>query len=255
MFFCTFCKYFNISCSFTFTYLCQFLPFFSVPNCLSQTKTQNLLYLDDGPDDESHWQDRVSSGFDRLVAFASTELDKTRRSIEEAGPSNSCNTSPDSGITHSDGRTFLSSSSSSSHLELPLVVRASHYHHRGLLKTATVPIIKSSPSAGETIEQPPRTPSPSESTSESPPIIFNHHATTAQQVPVTNNLKIPLKYQRQKITSEKHFKKKFRERNWEEYEYENTKETLVNQEPESSRHKHKTAKFRPKGKDWHWDNE
>uniref|UniRef100_A0A336LMV9 Histone-lysine N-methyltransferase, H3 lysine-79 specific n=1 Tax=Culicoides sonorensis TaxID=179676 RepID=A0A336LMV9_CULSO len=212
---------------------------------------------DDVPDDESHWQDRVSSGFDRLVAFASTELDKSRRSIEEAGPSNSCNTSPDSGITHSDGRTFLSSSSSSSHLELPMVVRSGIGHHHsyhqhtsssGLLKT-TVPIIKSSP-AGETIEQPPRTPSPSE-TSDSPPIIFNHHTT---QVSVTNKLKIPLKYQRQKVTSEKHYKKKFRERNWEEYE-EYAREMGVEQEQEITRHKHKTAKFRPKGKDWHWDNE
>lgn len=193
-----------------------------------------------------------------MVAFASTELDKTRRSIEEAGPSNSCNTSPDSGITHSDGRTFLSSSSSSSHLELPMVVRGGLYHHHhqsqhassGLLKTTTVPIIKSSP-AGEAIEQPPRTPSPSE-TSDSPPIIFNHHA---PQVAVTNNLKIPLKYQRQKITSEKHFKKKFRERNWEEYEDSYAREASVDQEQETSRHKHKTAKFRPKGKDWHWDNE
>lgn len=34
-----------------------------------------------------------------------------------------------------------------------------------------------------------------------------------------SNLKIPLKYQRQsKVSSEKHYKKKFRERNWEEYE-------------------------------------
>lgn len=201
-----------------------------------------------------------------MVAFASTELDKTRRSIEEAGPSNSCNTSPDSGITHSDGRTFLSSSSSSSHLEIPIMggavgrLAASHssYHHQhmsssGLLKTTTVPIIKSSPAGMEHMEQPPRTPSPSE-TSESPPIIFNHHS--AQQVPVTNNLKIPLKYQRQKIPSEKHFKKKFRERNWEEYEDSYAKESLVDQQqPETSRHKHKTAKFRPKGKDWHWDNE
>ncbi|XP_063703386.1 histone-lysine N-methyltransferase, H3 lysine-79 specific isoform X2 [Culicoides brevitarsis] len=230
---------------------------------------------DDVPDDESHWQDRVSSGFDRLVAFASTELDKTRRSIEDAGPPNSCNTSPDSGIAHSDGRTFLSSSSSSgSHLELPMVVRGSgtyaHHHHHmhhqqssstsssgGLLKTTTVPIIKSSP-AGEPLldNQPPRTPSPSE-TSESPPIIFNHHASAASQIPVTNSLKIPLKYQRQKITSEKHFKKKFRERNWEEYEDSSYArgEAGTNAEGESSRHKHKSAKFRPKGKDWHWDNE
>lgn len=35
----------------------------------------------------------------------------------------------------------------------------------------------------------------------------------------SNSLKIPLKYQRQsKVSSEKHYKKKFRERNWEEYE-------------------------------------
>ncbi|XP_055387749.1 histone-lysine N-methyltransferase, H3 lysine-79 specific isoform X2 [Condylostylus longicornis] len=77
------------------------------------------------PDDETGWQDRISSGFDRLVAFASTELDKTRRSIDnDTAPSISCNTSPDSGIAHSsssDARTFLSTSSSSSHLDLPVV--------------------------------------------------------------------------------------------------------------------------------------
>lgn len=49
--------------------------------------------------EESKWQDRISTGFDRLVAFASTELDKRRRSTEG---SDSCNTSPDSGIGHGD---------------------------------------------------------------------------------------------------------------------------------------------------------
>lgn len=52
-------------------------------------------------------------------------------------------------------------------------------------------------------------------------------AVTAATVPTSNanlmhgnnSLKIPLKYQRQsKVSSEKHYKKKFRERNWEEYE-------------------------------------
>lgn len=72
-----------------------------------------LICIDDN-DDESHWQDRVSSGFDRLVAFASIELTKSRRSIEDGAPS----TSPDSGINQSsDGRTFLSSSSSSSQMD------------------------------------------------------------------------------------------------------------------------------------------
>lgn len=61
------------------------------------TLKKNALYylptgIDDG-DDESHWQDRVSSGFDRLVAFASIELTKSRRSIEDGAPS----ISPDSG--------------------------------------------------------------------------------------------------------------------------------------------------------------
>lgn len=83
-------------------------------------------------DDETLWQDRVSSGFDRLVAFASTELDKTRRSIDTdtiiasasaSSSSISCNTSPDSGITHSSlnsdtSRTFLSISSTSSQLNV-----------------------------------------------------------------------------------------------------------------------------------------
>ena len=43
-------------------------------------------------DGEADWHDRISSGFDRLVAFASTELDKRRRSTEGV------NTSPDSGL-------------------------------------------------------------------------------------------------------------------------------------------------------------
>lgn len=54
-----------------------------------------LIGIDDG-EDESHWQDRVSSGFDRLVAFASIELTKSRRSIEEGPPS----ISPDSGTSN-----------------------------------------------------------------------------------------------------------------------------------------------------------
>lgn len=81
-----------------------------------------LICIDDG-DDESHWQDRVSSGFDRLVAFASIELTKSRRSIEDGAPS----TSPDSGINQSsDGRTFLSSSSSSSQLDAPTTATPPH---------------------------------------------------------------------------------------------------------------------------------
>uniref|UniRef100_W4VRG6 Histone-lysine N-methyltransferase, H3 lysine-79 specific n=1 Tax=Corethrella appendiculata TaxID=1370023 RepID=W4VRG6_9DIPT len=265
---------------------------------------------DDAGDDESHWQDRVSSGFDRLVAFASTELDKTRRSIEEAPPSStSCTTSPDSGINQSDhSRTFLSSSSSSSQLDLPAGGGHNLVNTSGgslSLMKHIVPIIKSSPA--EPIDSPPlsdvglpRTPSPSSS----PPMIFSsssssskHHSHQQQQQQqqyhshqqtTTNNLKIPLKYQRQSKSlhhsisttsstshasvssvSEKHYKKKFRERNWEEYEdqfnrnsmdidYPNTNDIGGGGSSGSSshhHHKHKSAKFRPKGKDWNWDDE
>lgn len=56
---------------------------------MDRTNVNNCLTLSDG---EADWQDRISSGFDRLVAFASTELDKRRRSTEGV------NTSPDSGL-------------------------------------------------------------------------------------------------------------------------------------------------------------
>lgn len=252
-----------------------------------------LICIDDG-DDETHWQDRVSSGFDRLVAFASTELTKSRRSIEDMAP-----TSPDSGINHSsDGRTFLSSSSSSSQLDGPT-------HSMPTI----LPIMKTSPA--EVIESPPpsempRTPSPSSS----PPSIFsrqspgllgssasslldgedtflhNHHRYAND-----NGLKIPLKYQRQsKTATQKHYKKKFRERTWEYDDFD--KDDLTGSEADfagtivnnhilrgnsldsdhimstssspittssqlsfnsslhSHHHHHKSSKFRPKGKDW-----
>lgn len=250
-------------------------------------------------DDESHWQHRVSSGFDRLVAFASTELDKTRRSIDgDTVPASiSCNTSPDSGITHSSSnsdaaRTFLSTSSSSSQLELPInnsssssssnnsggslyasqVHNLSHHgYHQSLqlqqqqsqqqqqqqqqsslqqqqqqpqllqqqqlqqqqqqqqlhltdhlsdssIKSAASSSMHASnsiktisPVDPAVIESPPlsdvglpRTPSPSAASVATPPLA---HAP---------ELRIPLKYQRKsKSGSEKHYKKKFCERNWE----------------------------------------
>ncbi|KAI9579625.1 histone-lysine N-methyltransferase, H3 lysine-79 specific isoform X1 [Glossina fuscipes] len=210
-------------------------------------------------DDETHWQHRVSSGFDRLVAFASTELDKTRRSIDtDTVPSSiSCNTSPDSGITHSSSnseasRTFLSTSSTSSQLDLPISSGSSTSssgnssflsHHPTVCsdhlsdssmksENASLPTALkrcSSPVDPTAIESPPlsdmglpRTPSPNASTvnTSSPPpppltnALINSMENSGNQS--TNNLKIPLKYQRKsKTSSEKHYKKKFCERNWE----------------------------------------
>ncbi|XP_020295581.1 histone-lysine N-methyltransferase, H3 lysine-79 specific [Pseudomyrmex gracilis] len=63
-------------------------PLVDEPQMATQ-RHRNVIGDDDG---EADWQDRISSGFDRLVAFASTELDKRRRSTEGV------NTSPDSGM-------------------------------------------------------------------------------------------------------------------------------------------------------------
>lgn len=148
--------------------------------------------------------------------------------------------------------------------------------NNGLTKQLVVPIIKSSPA--EPVDSPPlsepglpRTPSPSTS-----PSLSYTSSTSNKGSCSSNNLKIPLKYQRQSSkSSEKHYKKKFRERNWEEYEMENfghddstqdhQEHNDHEQEPEdnnsssssshqhnSSHHKIKSAKFRPKGKDWNW---
>lgn len=109
-------------------------------------------------DEESHvpWQDRVSSGFDRLVAFASTELTKTgRHSIDDVSTVGAATSSPDSGINHSDsggsagscsaassivghggssagpsmGRTYLSTSST---LSQPALDELTPHHHHPL---------------------------------------------------------------------------------------------------------------------------
>lgn len=104
----------------------------------------------------------------------------------------------------------------------------------------------------------PRTPSPSASPS---PLLAIYPTATA--VPsasslchneATTGLQIPLKYQRHH--QQKHFKKKFRERTWEEYDYEDNVSggSIGASEPDPST-SHKSSKFRPKGKDWDWRSE
>lgn len=250
-----------------FEMLCCFFIYFFPLNNIIKYLLINFKLDDVVPDDETHWQDRVSSGFDRLVAFASTELDKTRRAMDNDTiilPSASCNTSPDSGIAHSsnseNARTFLSNSSSSSQIELStcLVENVS-------TNIQTVPLGKASLTPDEAIGSPPlsdngipRTPSPSVS-----------NIVVKPSENLTATISIPLKYQRK--SSEKHYKKKFRERNW-EYDSsvfedtsscsqtksndhnisENTNNQLktipFTEQPQISNHK--ASKFRPKGKDW-----
>lgn len=168
--------------------------------------------------EESKWQDKISSGFDRLVAFASTELDKRRRSTEG---SDSCNTSPDSGISVGD----------------PPVA--------SVCSAPTKPAIKLNPNAkpcllkstskklGGDCDQsedvgPPRTPSPS----------------TVGFVPAPNQSERSLnpallKYQRhteeKKQKPDQHFKKKFYYREWQDDAWQ--------------------KQFKPKGKDYDWNRD
>lgn len=242
----------------------------------------------------------------------------------------SCNTSPDSGITHSSSnseaaRTFLSTSSTSSQLDLPISSGSStssgnssfmgshhnhlnlhHHHHQDHLSDSSIksthsdvnsiPITLkncSSPHDPTAIDSPPlsdmglpRTPSPNVAVITPPPANLLQSLDNS-----SNNLKIPLKYQRKSKTSlEKHYKKKFCERNW-EYDcdellaYSNSSSTTaadaagntndqvdgatkdmeclnnpvmsglsaMEQQHAAAQHAHhKSSKFRPKGKDWDW---
>lgn len=130
----------------------------------------------------------------------------------------------------------------------------------------------------------PRTPSPNASIA-TPPL-------AVAAMGDMNSLKIPLKYQRKsKSSSEKHYKKKFCERNWEydaddimEYSSNSSRaadaagtntnpsndlnsssgsgssSTHSKKSPKDSghhhhHHNHKSSKFRPKGKDWDWSTD
>lgn len=135
------------------------------------------------------WQHTISSGFDRIVAFASTELDKRRRSTEGGGGGNgavSCNTSPDSGIGHGDPPPAPPPSN-----KMPRLFRPSPG--------------RESPPSG-----PPRTPSPSSP----PPLLpmdgpYSPAHAPASPPPLAPS--VPLRYQRNTTTTttDHHFKKKF----------------------------------------------
>lgn len=134
------------------------------------------------------WQDKISCGFDRLVAFASTELEKRRRSTEGGI---SCNTSPDSGIGQCDN--------------MKDTKRALNEPPQ-LYRTKLSPC-RDSPPILEPPLAPPRTPSPSPSTSPPPPLLpldGPYSPVTIHSPPA-----LPPKYQRSSSSDHHHFKKKF----------------------------------------------
>lgn len=168
--------------------------------------------------EESKWQDRISSGFDRLVAFASTELDKRRRSTEGG---DCCNTSPDSGIGHSNPSPAPSS--------LPHTKKPDGYPSKlkpnlksSMLKTGLKR--DSSPPIDQFVDEsgPPRTPSPSSSPT------CNQINYMPSYYPPDKIIRLNpalYKYQRQEAEKkqprpDQHYKKKFFYREWRENESE-----------------------------------
>lgn len=191
--------------------------------------------------EESKWQDRISSGFDRLVAFASTELDKRRRSTEG---NDSCNTSPDSGIGHGDP--------SPATIAIPLSKHTLKLNPNSKPTLFKMPSNKNkshdSPPIPDHNDEcgPPRTPSPSSTP--------NLSITYSPELPVStekspNRNPALMKYQRhveeKKSKPDQHFKKKFyyREQFLREDSWQKANEEYV--EPVRD-------KFKPKGKDWNW---
>ncbi|XP_057663160.1 histone-lysine N-methyltransferase, H3 lysine-79 specific-like isoform X1 [Diorhabda carinulata] len=163
--------------------------------------------------EESKWQDRISSGFDRLVAFASTELDKRRRSTEG---NDSCNTSPDSGIGHGHGDIPPNTIVAPTKQQLKLNPNSKPT----LFKMPTSKTYLDSPPISEqgTDELgPPRTPSPSSPVrSNSLSINFSPEPVPVEKSPTRLNPAL-LKYQRypeDKKKHDTHFKKKFYYREW-----------------------------------------
>lgn len=224
------------------------------------------------------WQDKISSGFDRLMSFASTELDKRRRSTEGGDSAASCNTSPDSGIGHGDPP------------PPPPALSAPAAKKRGyeaggsspgpkmprLFKTPTTkpsperigrdsPPVLEAPLAEET-SGPPRTPSPSSSADE-PPLLppgppFSPAPLDGPYSPAPTSVangesrspppSLPPKAQKhdgndQKSRGDHHFKKKFFHReNW------NSNSHWQHGSQNGHHGHHHKGKFRPKGKDWEW---
>lgn len=186
--------------------------------------------------EESKWQDSIAFRFDQIVSFASTAMeDKRRRSTEEG---TSCNTSPDSGIGHGDPPP-PSITVNQKQLTDSIACLSPPKAQR-IFKT---PVIKASP----TLESPPieppleisgpvRTPSPCSLPPPSPPPL-------TPAIPATESSP---KYQRQERQSSQssshHFKKKFFHR-----------EQWSGWQSNSPHRSNCKGKFRPKGKDWDWN--
>ncbi|XP_052123471.1 uncharacterized protein LOC127749431 [Frankliniella occidentalis] len=216
--------------------------------------------MDDG---RGEWKDKISSQFDRLVAFASTELDKRRRSTEGASPragetTASCNTSPDSGIGHGEPlppalskmpRLFKTPPAKASpERDSPPVLEAPHTADRaGVART---------PSPSSPVPNAPFSPAPLDGPYSPVNATLPGHGKDRQAS--SSATSVPLKYQRSESLSSQHFKKKFfqHRESWNPSSSaspsNNGHSSTHNSASNNSNAWHHKGKFRPKGKDWEW---
>ncbi|XP_067001599.2 histone-lysine N-methyltransferase, H3 lysine-79 specific [Anabrus simplex] len=245
---------------------------------------------DEGGRKVDKWQDKISSGFDRLMSFASTELDKRRRSTEGASPRGgdsaaSCNTSPDSGIGHGDPpppppSLPLSSSkkrsvgdlgSLSPGLKMPKLFKTPPNKPSPDQIGRDSPPILEPPLIDDTIG-PPRTPSPSSSADEhtlisagppfSPaPLDGPYSPVSTSSISATNGEScsppplppsVPLKCQRPENSDHKSSRgdHHFKKKFFHRESWNSNH--WQNSVNQSNHHGQHKGKFRPKGKDWEW---
>ncbi|XP_046998857.1 histone-lysine N-methyltransferase, H3 lysine-79 specific isoform X1 [Schistocerca americana] len=236
------------------------------------------------------WQDKISSGFDRLMSFASTELDKRRRSTEGSSPragdvAASCNTSPDSGIGHGDPPQLPSTLPNTSTKKRSLEVGGSSPGPKmpRLFKTPTSkpspdragrdspPVLE--PPLVEDTAGPPRTPSPS-SADEPPPVSTGpsfspapldgpYSPVSVTSVPLTNGEScspppalppsVPIRYHRSEHGDHKsRADHHFKKKFFHRENWTSSNHWQHNAPPAGHHSHHHKGKFRPKGKDWEW---
>lgn len=183
--------------------------------------------------EDSKWQDRISSGFERLVAFASTELDKRRRSTEG---SDSCNTSPDSGIGHGDPPPpTINVLTSKQNIKINQEDKPAFFKAPFNKK-----FLESLPVFEQSVDEPgpPRTPSPVSSVNLS--LNYNSEYNAKEKHQNSTSVKYQRHVEEKKSKPDQHFKKKFYYREqWRDEVWQKNEEVVKN-------------KFRPKGKDWMW---
>ncbi|XP_071522598.1 histone-lysine N-methyltransferase, H3 lysine-79 specific isoform X2 [Panulirus ornatus] len=240
---------------------------------MSQLKTEPLEKKTDGFERSDSplqkWQDKINSGFDKLVAFAS-EVDKRRKSTEGTSPrqegfaSPRCNERRPPPITEPPHCLEREAATFRGRQEEEEVIRSSDptgpppYSPHSPPRLSPSPIPDGRPPTPQSprppvrtppISSPPPTPSPDRCGGESPSLYPPRGGETPPYLPPeleTTRLVSPITSPTEHGIYHHHFKKKFYH-----------KEQMSSIDVDHHHHHHNNThhgKFRPKGKNWQWRN-